>query len=44
MVTTFLAVESDLMLLEQKLEDQGKVALFSVYFSPLPCTGTRAAE
>ena len=43
-VTTFLAVESDPKLLEQKLEDQAKLALFSVYFSPFPCTGTLAAE
>lgn len=35
-VTTFLTVESDPKLLEQKLEDQTKLALFSAYFSPSP--------
>ena len=35
-VTTFLMVESDPKLLEQKLEDQAKLALFSAYFSPSP--------
>ena len=44
MITTFLAVESNPKLLEQKLEDQAKLALFSVCFSPFPCTGTLEAE
>lgn len=35
-ITALLTVESDPELLEQKLEDQAKLAVFSAYFSPSP--------